>query len=143
MAVITTTQEYTRVAGDVMFSDYPEVKGIYIGGCVERGEGSSFRALAHAHTSKSSEYHGWICVRSAKRLYTSGGRPSQIMLHELAHIVTGQGHTDKWRAKAKELGYRIPAHYQKHARRGRGVRRRVVLKHTNGQISTKYLPASK
>jgi hypothetical protein len=116
MATINTTSEYSHVAGDVLFDQYPEVKGIYVGGCVQRGEGSSFRAQAHAHTDSNWIYPGWICVRSAKRLYTSNGGASQLMLHELAHILTGEGHTDKWRAKAKELGYRLPKHYKKKVR---------------------------
>lgn len=124
-----------------MFSEHPEVKGVFVGGCVERGDGSSFRAIAHAHTSKRDEQHGWICVRSPKRLYTANGTPSQTMLHELAHIVTGQGHTDKWRTKARELGYRVPAHYQKHARAGAGVRRIRVA--TNPDGSRTYIIRTK
>lgn len=113
-----------------MLTEYPEVKGIFVGGCVERGEGSSFRAMAHAHyhvdeakqkkmlySQTQIDAMGWICVRSSKRLYTTDGRPSQLMLHELAHILTSHGHTDKWRAKARELGYRLPARYQKHKRK--------------------------
>ena len=70
------------------------VKGIFIGGCIRRGEGSSFRAKAHAHCiiSGTRNYHGdnkflgWICVRSAKRLFTSSGNISQLLWHETAHI---------------------------------------------------------
>jgi len=70
------------------------VKGIFVGGCVERGEGSSFRAKAHAHSiipgtrnyHGTDEFLGWICIRSAKRLFTSSGKPSQLLWHETAHI---------------------------------------------------------
>ena len=70
------------------------VKGIFIGGCIVRGEGSSFRAKAHAHSiipgtrnyHGSGEFLGWICIRSIKRLYTSSGKLSQLLWHETAHI---------------------------------------------------------
>ena len=78
-------------------------RGIFVGGCIERKEGSSFRAKAHAHLvkhkGKYSKYGGWICIRSAKRL-------SQINLlrHELAHIIVGQGHTKKFYECVRRIG---------------------------------------
>jgi len=84
----------------------PEVAGVFIGGCVERGVGSSFRARAHAHTS--GEHLGWICIRGWRRLYQRG-----LMLHELAHVLTRQGHTDKWRDCLRALGGKVAAHNQK------------------------------
>lgn len=75
----------------------PEVAGVFVGGCVARGDGSSFRHTAHSHTEGT--HKGWICVRAARRL-----SERVLMLHELAHILTGEGHTDKWRAKLLELG---------------------------------------
>lgn len=33
------------------------------------------------------------------------------MLHEVAHILTDQGHTDKWRKAARSLGYKLPKRY--------------------------------
>lgn len=81
---------------------FPEVKGVFAGGCVERGEGSRFRAKAHAHTKGS--FAGWVCVLSAKRL-----TERMLMLHEAAHIITGLGHVDKWRAKLLEIGGTLDA----------------------------------
>lgn len=78
--------------------------GVFVGGCVARGDGSSFRARAHAHWN--GRFAGWICVRSAKRLYTPSGGASNLLLHELAHILTKQGHTDKFREVFKMLGGR-------------------------------------
>lgn len=109
-------------------------KGVFVGGCVERGDGSSFRAKAHAHNEqyvkigsskvmdengnpKEWKHFGWICVRSAKRLYTRPGQPSNLMWHELAHILTpGHSHDDVWRAKAREFGVYIGKRYAKQRR---------------------------
>src|SRR6267142_943204 len=95
------------------YAKFPEVKGVFVGGCVEHGDGSSFRRIAHAHTSGPDK--GMVCVRSPKRLWHMDGapKPSLTMVHELAHIVTNQGHTDKWRKSYKELskqfwGFEIP-----------------------------------
>ena len=64
--------------------------GVFVGGCVERGDGSSFRRKAHAHPDNPKWTHqhpGWICVRSAKRLYQASGRPTLLMWHELTHLL--------------------------------------------------------
>jgi hypothetical protein len=83
---------------------YPErlkrswaVKGIFTGGCVERGDGSAFRAKAHAHIKGPHE--GWICVRAKWRLSDEA-----LMVHELAHLVSGCGHNAKFRQTVLKLG---------------------------------------
>jgi hypothetical protein len=76
---------------------HPKQRGIYVGGCVARGRGSSFRAKAHSHIH--GQWFGWICVRSGARLSDDA-----LMLHELAHILVEQGHTDTWRKRLLELG---------------------------------------
>jgi hypothetical protein len=107
---------------EVSFTEFePYGIRVFVGGCVERGDGSSFRAQAHAHcfnkTPGQQRYFGWICVRSPKRLRTPSGKPSRAMMHELAHILTpNHWHDDTWRKKMVELGQPIPRHYQKRSR---------------------------
>jgi hypothetical protein len=94
-----------------------EVVGIFVGGCVKRGDGSSFRRQAHAHNSTRSEYFGWICVRSPRRLSTANGNPSRVLWHEYAHILTpNHGHDDAWRATMRRLHQPIQPQNQKRSR---------------------------
>jgi len=67
------------------------VVGLFVGGCVARGDGSRFRRQAHAHTA--GDHKGWICVLSVKRL-----AEPDLMKHEAAHLISGEGHTAKFRA---------------------------------------------
>lgn len=93
------------------------VRGVYVGGCVSRGVGSSFRAKAHAHTH--GPYTGWLCFRRADRLTCRA-----LVLHELAHLVTGHGHTETWRREVIRLGGTLDdvpgilGNYHKQTRKG-------------------------
>lgn len=75
----------------------PECKGIFVEGCVERGDGSRFRAKAHAHWL--GPFAGWLCFLSARRL-----EQRELVLHELAHLISPGGHHDKWRATVLKIG---------------------------------------
>lgn len=74
------------------------VAGVFVGGCVARGDGSGFRRQAHAH-HPDGRFAGWICIRSPRRI---GER--SLILHELAHVVSGEGHSDAFRRALVALG---------------------------------------
>lgn len=85
---------------------YSAIKGIFCGGCVYRGDGLAFRESAHAHVSPRDRNQGWICVRGPKNL-----KSISLMLHEAAHILTGQGHTLTWMKKYIEIGGNIDSDF--------------------------------
>lgn len=98
-------------------------RGVFAGGCVERGVGSSFRAMAHTHTRVDDPNRGWICVRSARRLLTPAGEPSRILRHELAHaIAPGASHgSPRFVAALEAVGIRTDSY----SRAGRARARRA------------------
>ena len=102
----------------------PGVVGIFVGGCVNRGEGSSFRASAHAH-NYCGPNQGWICIRGRKRLppYVLNDSAdgfdgeltatNRLIMHEYAHILCpNHGHDETWRKKMRELKQPIRARYK-------------------------------
>lgn len=89
---------------EVKVRGIPEHIRVFVSGCVERGDGSSFRKQGHAHNYKTDPYFGWICIRSPKRLYTSSGSPSRLMMEEVAHILTpNHKHDATWLLQMKAL----------------------------------------
>ena len=63
-------------------------RGVFLGGCIERKEGSNIRPSAHCHCSKTDNYFGWICFKSKKqeRVVKANNKPTLLFLHELAHL---------------------------------------------------------
>jgi hypothetical protein len=96
---------------------HKEVKGICVGKCVARKpkETETVLADANAHAHLIGSYSGWICV-----LKPEGLRNRSLMLHELAHVLTGGNHSLAFLAKLEELhGGKLP--------KGESVLRSVLL----------------
>jgi len=108
-------------------ADMPGITGIFLGGCVERGVGSSFRATAHAHCVPGHRCWGWLCFRSIRALgrveivANSDGTetvtiltPSATLWHEYAHLLApGHWHDEYYRTKLRGLA----EHYGGQAKR--------------------------
>jgi hypothetical protein len=78
---------------------HPAVRGVYIGGCIERGPGLGPRAKIHSHCVRGT-YRGWICMHKLDRLYDE-----MLCLHELAHLIVDEpGHSARWRACVRRIG---------------------------------------
>lgn len=76
------------------------VRGVYLGGCCARSHGPRLRAKAHAHVGpKGHPFIGWLCFLSARWL-----RDRMLCLHERAHVVTREGHTERWRRYLLRIG---------------------------------------
>ncbi len=101
--------------------EYPQLKGVFVGGCIAKGEGSSFRAKAHAHTQENDPYKGWICVRSLKRVYIKGTKKASMLIrHELAHLLVKPYyyHNKQWQKTYKRLNKEINEIYKKEMTNG-------------------------
>ena len=93
---------------ELALGDYANViRGIYVGGCVdERNSWSVWEsARSHAHNASKSEWLGWICVLKPEDVLTPSGRPTAVMMHELAHLLCpDQKHSRAWKRAVTELG---------------------------------------
>lgn len=86
-----------------------QVAGVSLGGCCDAigtARKGAFRRKAHAHTSARDPHRDWICVLADKeeRLVAPSGKPTALLVHEYAHILTHAGHTAAWRAAVTALG---------------------------------------
>lgn len=72
--------------------DFP-CRGVHVGECVT---GKPLRHAAHAHTH--TDPIGHICFRSSNQFHDYS-----TVVHELAHVITRQGHTRRWFECLKRL----------------------------------------
>ncbi len=101
--------------------DWPEdlrtrwgVKGVAVGGCTNGRRIS--RHYAHTHTT--GFYKGWICFAK-----TSDLENPDLVKHELAHLISGQGHTKKFREVLRDLGGDMTHYSERERTAARGIAR--------------------
>lgn len=98
--------------------DHPDVRGVCIGCCVD-GKPLSTDYDAHAHLYIEGErYPGFICFRTERAL--AGVNPIKVgrtSIHELAHLIANQHHSEAWRNTMRQLGQPIPAAYRRKPKR--------------------------
>jgi len=82
------------------------VAGICVCECVRDGLHDDFPELAHAHCDAHDPFCGWICVKNPEHV---SFKP--LMLHEVAHILVNDGHTDKWRKTLLMIGGTLDSVY--------------------------------
>ena len=73
------------------------IRGVQVGECVETGKPLDLDEFGHAHIGLA--YQGHICVSSKYYL-----RSKAVILHEVAHVLTLEVHTDRWRRTLLEIG---------------------------------------
>lgn len=92
--------------------------GVHIGPtCVDGTEfghavvdGKRQEVAAHAHTEGSKRDLGMICAKTLSEL-------RELLVHEMAHLVTRTGHDDPWRRSVHRLGGKVEAAYRKRPRK--------------------------
>jgi hypothetical protein len=85
--------------------------GVYVGdGCVTGADPLEWLAIkAHAHVA-DDPWAGWICIADRDQVLTGTGRPTHLLIHELAHISTNTTkHDRRWRDEATRMGARREA----------------------------------
>ena len=86
------------------FDRYPQVKGVSVGRCVETGKPLAPDDMAHSHDGKNDSWKGWICTGKDSKLYGKDGGASNLMKHELAHIVTAHNHDKLFKKVLRKVG---------------------------------------
>lgn len=83
------------------------VRGVSVGGCVEAigtDRQGAFRRSAHAHNRLGDPWLDWVCFRSAKRVLTPSGKATDMLIHEVAHLIRKGSHGPGWKKAVIALG---------------------------------------
>lgn len=81
--------------------------GVFVGSCIEERNAVTpwENARSHAHNFTKDPWFGWICVLNPKDVLTTSGIPTNIIIHEIAHLmVPDQLHSVKWKRMVTKLG---------------------------------------
>lgn len=82
-------------------------RGTFLGGCIERKEGSSIRRSAHCHCFPKDPYFGYICMKSRKpEKCIKDGKLTNLFKHELGHLLARGDYGKKLCKALIELGYK-------------------------------------
>ena len=90
-------------------------RGTFLGGCIERKEGSNIRRSGHCHwhgkaaKKAGTIYGGWVCIKSRKpETCVKDGKLTPLFKHELAHLLDmdkgGSGYGKGFKLACNELG---------------------------------------
>ena len=89
-------------------------RGTFLGGCIERKEGSNIRPSGHCHLIYNKDktrknYAGYICIKSKKpERCVKDGKLTSLFKHELAHLLDmnrgGSGYGKRFKLACNELG---------------------------------------
>ena len=84
----------------------PEVVwGVYAGDCIADEHWHDPKHVIEGHAHVKGPWRGWICIPSPSRVLTRTGRPSQLLLHEVAHLMVGTiDHGVAWRNALRTIG---------------------------------------
>lgn len=93
------------------------LKGISIGGCVDKKNSIGKGYSAHSHCVNDDKFRGWICFHHKWQLNTNS------LFHEVAHLLVDTApsaprHSKKWFYKFIEIGGDLNRHkYYAHIKR--------------------------
>jgi len=96
-------------------------RGTFLGGCIERKEGSNIRRSGHCHIigkenqrmlkryGSLDKFSGYICIKSRKpETCVKDGKLTRLFKHELAHLLHmsrgGNGYGKGFKQCCNELG---------------------------------------
>lgn len=83
------------------------VWGVFVGGCVDERLSSSIweSSRAHAHNYTKDPWFGWVCIVKWEDTLTRNGKPTDILIHEIAHLMCpNQLHSPKWKRTVVRMG---------------------------------------
>ena len=96
------------------------VWGVSAGSCIAGEQWYDKRYHIEGHAHYVGPWRGWICLPDTDRIVTPPGRPTLLVLHEVAHLMAGnKGHGADWREALIGLGGKAEAN--RYLRRSDGV----------------------